>query len=347
VSIVAAGARSDAPPVRAAAGDYRFFGCYRLLLAWAVLTSHANHYLPEWVATLSLGNVGVFCFFVLSGFVIAEAIDRFYPGAPHRFLANRLLRIYPTYWAAAAVAVAVYLALDHPDLTFDTRSLVANLSILYTPAGTFFWLSLIWAVVVELRFYFLAALASAAAALVPRRAMLVMAAFALGALALYFVTWRADFQRLASFRYAPFFVLGTAAYYLVAYRSWRATVLAALSLPLVFHSYWIYNAVGPVAPVRTTVVFGATLALMLALACAPVPARVARMDKTLGDFTYPLYLVHMPIVYLFGRVVPWQGWQGYIAVAAASVAAAGAIVLAVDRPLQRLRDRIRRRRLYA
>jgi len=347
VSIVAAGVRADALPVRAAAGDYRLFGGYRFLLAWAVLTSHANHYLPDWVATLSLGNVGVFSFFVLSGLVIAEAIDRFYPRAPHRFLANRLLRIYPTYWAACVVAVAVYVALDHPDLSFDTRPVVANLSILYTPAGTFFWLSLIWAVVVELRFYFLAALAGAAGTLVPRRETLVMAAFALGALALYFVTWRLDFQRLASFRYAPFFVLGTAAYYVVGYGSWRATLLAAISLPLSFHSYWLYNAVGPVAPVRTTVLFGATLALMFALAYAPVPGRIARLDKTLGDFTYPLYLVHMPIVYLFGRVVPWQGWTGYFAVAAASVAAAGAIVLTVDRPLQRLRDRIRRRRLYA
>jgi peptidoglycan/LPS O-acetylase OafA/YrhL len=347
VSIAATGAYGDAPPARADAGDYRLFGGYRLLLAWAVLTSHANHYLPEWVATLSLGNVGVFCFFVLSGFVIAEAIDRFYPSAPHRFLANRLLRIYPTYWAACVVAITVYAALDHPDLTFDARSVAANLSILYTPAGTFFWLSLIWAVVVELRFYFLAALASAVGTMVPRRETLVMAAFAFGALVLYFVTCWFDFQRFASFRYAPFFVLGTAAYYLIAHRSRRAAALAAISLPLAFHSYWLYNAVGLVTPIRTVVVFGATLVLMFALAYVPVSGRAARLDKRLGDFTYPLYLVHMPVVYLFGRVVSLQGWPGYVAIATASVAVAGAIVLAVDRPLQHLRDRIRRRRLHA
>jgi len=152
VTSASVGARADAPPAPATAGDYRLFGGYRMLLAWLVLTSHANRYLPDWVGSLALGNVGVFCFFVLSGFVIAEALDRFYPGVPHRFLANRLLRIYPTYWAVCAIAVAVYAAVDHPELRFDAGSLAANLSILYTPSGTFFWISVIWAVVVELRF---------------------------------------------------------------------------------------------------------------------------------------------------------------------------------------------------
>lgn len=347
MSIASVGARADALPGLASAGDYRLFGGYRLLLAWLVLTSHASAFLPGWVATLSLGNVGVFCFFVLSGFVIAEALDRFYPQTPHRFLANRLLRIYPTYWAVCAVAVAVYIAVDHPELSFDAKSLAANLLILYTPSGTFFWISVIWAVVVELRFYFVAAVAGAVTTVVPRQQTLVLAAFAVAALTLYLVTWTLDFQRLASFRYAPFFLLGMAGYHLVGYGSRRAAILAAASLPLVFHSYWLYNAVGPTAPVRTTLVFAVVLALMFVLAYVPVPRRAAPVDKSLGDLTYPLYLVHLPIVYLLPRVLPWEGLMGYAAVAAASVAAAGAIVLAVDRPLMQLRDRIRRRRLYA
>jgi hypothetical protein len=65
---------------------YRMLGSYRALLAIFVLVSHTSMWLPPWVAPLALGNVGVLSFFVLSGFVIAEAGDVFYPGMPHRFL---------------------------------------------------------------------------------------------------------------------------------------------------------------------------------------------------------------------------------------------------------------------
>jgi len=152
---------------------------------------------------------------------------------------------------------------------------------------------------------------------------------------------------LASFRYAPFFLLGMAGYYLVIYGSRQSAILAAVSLPVALHSYWLYNTVGPTAPVGTALLFAAMLALMFALAYVPVPRHAAPADKSLGDLTYPLYLVHLPIVYLLPRVVPWEGWMGYAAVAVTSVVAAGAIVSAVDRPLNRLRDHIRRRRLYA
>ena len=329
------------------AGDYRLFGGYRLLLAWLVLTSHASGYLPDWVAPLALGNVGVFCFFVLSGFVIAEACDRFYPAAPQRFLVNRLLRIYPTYWVACAIAVAVYVALGHPDLRLDAASIAGNLVVVYARPGTFFWISVIWAVGIELRFYFVAAVASAAMTLAKGRETLVQGAFAVGALLLYVVTTASDFQRLATFRHAPFFVLGMALYYVVRSGSRRAAVLAAISLPLALHSYWIYNSAGSGVPIGTTLAFGVALAPMLALAYVPVPARVARVDKWLGDLTYPLYLVHWPIVYLFERVVPLQGGVGYLAIGAASLAAATGMVLALEQPLMLVRDRVRRRRLYA
>jgi peptidoglycan/LPS O-acetylase OafA/YrhL len=325
--------------------DYRFLGAFRLLLAWMVLTSHANHYLPAWVAPLALGNVGVFSFFVLSGFVIAEACDRFYAGAPHRFLLNRLLRIYPTYWLTCVLALAIYVPLGHPELQLDAASIAANLAILVAPQGTFFWISLIWAVGIELRFYFVAALMSLAHGLV-KRPVLVHALFWVGALVLYLVTVASDYQRLATFRHAPYFVFGVALYHFVAYRGVRAALAAAGAFPFVLHAYWAYNAAGPTALPSSTLVFVATLAAMVALCFVTIPIRAARVDKLLGDLTYPLYLVHWPIVWLVGQALPGAGFEGYLAVALASLAAAG-LVLLMEQPLTRLRDRVRRRRLYA
>ena len=329
-----------------AAQDYRFFGAFRLLLAWLVLTSHASHYLPSWVMPLSLGNVGVFGFFVLSGMVIAEACDRFYAGAPHRFLLNRLLRIYPTYWMCCLIALAVYVPLGHPDLKLDGGALLANFSILLGPQGGFLWLSLIWAVGIELRFYFVAALMGLAEKLLPSHRTSVHAAFWTGALALYLVTVATDYQRLATFRHAPYFVFGVAFYFYFAYRTRLAALASLGALPFVLHAYWRYVGAGEAALTASTLVFVAILIAMACLAFVSVPLRLARADKALGDLTYPLYLVHWPVVWLIGQAMPGAGFEGYAAVLFASFAAAG-LVLVMEQPLTRLRDRVRRRRLYA
>ncbi len=316
-----------------------------------MLTSHANQYLPAWIGPLALGNVGVFCFFTLSGFVIAEACDRFYADAPQRFLLNRLLRIYPTYWLCCLIALAIYIPLGHPELKLDALSVAANLSILFVPQGAFLWLSLIWAVGIELRFYFVAALMGFAQMLFKRRPTLLPAAFWIGALALYLLTVAFDYQRLATFRHAPYFMLGVSLYHFVAYRTHGAALAALAALPFAVHSYWIYSTAGPTDVLPSTLLFATMLALMLALSFATVSARIARIDKALGDLTYPLYLVHWPVVWLIGRFLPGAGLDGYGAaagygmVALASVAAA-ALVLLLEQPLTHLRDRIRRRRLY-
>jgi peptidoglycan/LPS O-acetylase OafA/YrhL len=65
----------------------------------------------------------------------------------------------------------------------------------------------------------------------------------------------------------------------------------------------------------------------------------------LGDLTYPLYLVHWPIIYLVDTLWPHRGIGVYGVIVLASLGAA-MLVLLLERPLTRLRDRVRRRRLY-
>ena len=50
-------------------------------------------------------------FFVLSGFIIAEAIDVFYQRPAAAFLLNRVLRLGPPYWVAVIVSIAVHVGL--------------------------------------------------------------------------------------------------------------------------------------------------------------------------------------------------------------------------------------------
>ena len=97
-------------------GAYKVFGIYRFVLALLVVVSHTWEFsfeAPErhFVFSLGIGNIGVMTFFILSGFIISEAIDQFYWGRPYSFLGNRFLRVIPPFWAAIGVSVMVHAVL--------------------------------------------------------------------------------------------------------------------------------------------------------------------------------------------------------------------------------------------
>lgn len=327
--------------------DWYLFGTYRLILAMLVVTSHSSDFLPAWVMPLALGNAGVFGFFVLSGFVISEACDRFYAGAPQRFLLNRFLRLYPTYWAACALAFAIYWYIDHPQLNTSPIDLLSNLGIVYVPPGTFLWISVIWAVGIEIRYYLAAAAVSWLAAYLPRHASVVYGLGGLAALGLYIFTCLNGFGILATFRHAPFFVLGASAYFALSRRSRGAAALGAIAALMSIHSYWVYNAQGPTNLLPSTVIFGLVVTMLLGLAAAATKSRrMVAVDKFFGDFTYPLYLVHFPIVALVTSMAEGRSAKYYLVIVIASLVTSAVLIRSVERPLLQLRDHVRRRRLY-
>lgn len=128
---------TDAAPRAVTSHSYRFLGSYRLLLALFVLTSHSADFLAPFVRGLSLGNVGVMLFFVVSGAVIAEALDVFYKTSSARFLANRFLKIFPAYWATVAFFYATFVVFDPAVVRTEPWPILVNVSLLlsYLPAG--------------------------------------------------------------------------------------------------------------------------------------------------------------------------------------------------------------------
>ncbi|MEZ5838880.1 MAG: hypothetical protein R3D02_00040 [Hyphomicrobiales bacterium] len=88
--------------VKAAQLRYAPFGALRLGLALLVLLQHAAAQVAPasiagMVGPVEPGSIAVYAFFVLSGYIIAEAGEKIYSGRPFAFIANRLLRIVPTY----------------------------------------------------------------------------------------------------------------------------------------------------------------------------------------------------------------------------------------------------------
>ena len=76
----------------------------RLLLAFAVVASHAialGLYGRDWIGDrVTIGEVAVFGFFGISGFLIARSAERNSLG---RYLWQRVVRIFPAYWVCLVV----------------------------------------------------------------------------------------------------------------------------------------------------------------------------------------------------------------------------------------------------
>src|SRR5438552_7308081 len=109
------------------------------------------------------GWLGVHVFFAISGWCITEriatTIDR--GEGTGMFLIERLLRIFPTYWAAIAATLLIRLMASvfntaAPSTIFPAgiRGWLGTLLLMDPYIGTIAYLTVSWSLVYELGFYF-------------------------------------------------------------------------------------------------------------------------------------------------------------------------------------------------
>lgn len=359
---------------------YRPLGAFRLVLAMLVVIQHYGTTVapPALIAVLlplEVGSVAVLIFFVLSGFVIAEAVAKSYATKPRAFLTNRLLRILPVYALCTTVAVLVHYLLfiaglpiigvspttPAPEIMFSAKNILANFIAVLPPLNDvieadYNFLPVIWALRTEMLFYicvFLCLLISEGARRVcsgrqrPRDVYPIVLTVGYGvgmAVALASVAGWAP----PIFGFFPYFASGYALYlYYSAVAGTTPFLVAALAMVLVH-----FNSLAPLHPVYGYVrdqemQLALLAALMLAVAAlAALRMRASRIDRGLGDLTYPLYLVHrIPLTVLLA----WPslyGWIGLAAGCAASLMAAAVLTRLLDPLIGRLRERVRGGPLY-
>jgi peptidoglycan/LPS O-acetylase OafA/YrhL len=68
------------------------------------------------------------------------------------------------------------------------------------------------------------------------------------------------------------------------------------------------------------------------------------IDRAVGELSYGMYLVHLPIVYTYQHLL---GHIGSVPVALLSMAAAALLDIAIERPIDKLRQRLVERRASA
>jgi len=275
----------------------------RGISAMLVVLSHAFAAATHNSLNINLGQLGVFVFFMISGFVIPFSLKR--SESPYRrFLLSRFFRLYPAYWFSIALACGIwFITGEHqPSL----KNLAANATMLQMAIGAPNLIGVYWTLFIELIFY---------------ASCIVL--FSLGILdkpkrmiAVFFVLCAASFA-IALVRYFTHMKLPVAIplalslmYFGCVWRSaivekdleasfFMRSMLGCLTITALASCYlsyswdtslkegWISSAIGYVISLIAFVIFTTRVKITLAL---PV---------FLGAISYSLYLVHHPIIELF------------------------------------------------
>ncbi len=268
--------------------------CLRGIAAFAVLWYHLTNgntgFLPQGVlkSSGSYGWLGVEVFFVISGFILPYALQRagYRPADYFRFVWKRILRLDPPYLACIAIVIALNFAstlapgFRGPAFQFDLKQVLLHLGYL-NALFNYDWLNVVfWTLAIEFQFYLLIALLFPLVSH-PLLKVRVGACGGLASAAFLLPSGNLVFHHLF------LFLLGIWAFQIRAGLLPSAPLQAAGWALLAVGTYF---TLGP-QPACAGVVTGLLI----------VHARLkARPLLFLGQISYSLYLLHVPIG---GRVI--------------------------------------------
>ena len=345
-------------------------GAVRLILALSVAIWH----LPDAPIRLLGGEAAVSCFFAISGFYMAMVINEKYAtsgrGWAGRFYLSRFLRLYPAYLAVCVLTVVSFAIKSDPTVftarlpvspftqlglavenivvigqdVYELLCRVTNGSDVFN--GSYMLVGQAWTLSVEAFFYLLAPFAVRS---LRWTAILLLASLALR---LVMVTGFGFTPWIWGMRFFPntlcVFLAGAMAYRL--HRRWRHAVPSAAI------GKWLLIAGGGCFAISAVLRHGEGLLpadndlLMLGFyavfACA-IPfvfqaTRYSGVDRSIGELSYPLYLVHGRGQGILFSIVGWPHGRTFYMVTtlSLSILAAAGLWLAVERPCEILRQRI-------
>jgi peptidoglycan/LPS O-acetylase OafA/YrhL len=276
--------------------------CLRGIAALFVVLYHASFYSEQYFGGFgwqinffgNFASLGVAIFFVISGLLMANLIQR---SDPWKFLAHRVVRIYPSY----LVAVAVWLSID---AFLGIHSIGFHLfSLMLVPAGQRdYYLGVEWTLVFECSYY--------------------LALFLIALIGWYRYLNRIALFWIAGIAAAPLFIGWNERLLYPIYLIWLAPAnvafIGGLLIPSIARKIRVPVDTGIVAlcivvalgnsianpmVARWTVGAIATV-IVLDIARIDLPRRVLAGAFKLGDWSYALYLCHCPCIWIVYRLWP-------------------------------------------
>jgi peptidoglycan/LPS O-acetylase OafA/YrhL len=357
--------------------NYRVFGSFRFLLALMVVLSHTwelNFETPSehFIYQIGLGNIAVMGFFMLSGYIIAEAVNIFYPGRHFAFLVNRFFRLAPPYWGALAVSLITHYVLARfgvlrmpdypvpPSDMFTPGNLAVNLTDIFPvlnfnqilPAHSYYsFVRYAWAIRVEMAFY-CATFAVCWLAATARLSLRWLTIAAVSGFLLVHITNEYVRHLHWFFGYVPYFCCGVGLYFWQVRRDPLALAGVVVSYGLLvlhfsgytqdqhpFSAEWLdgLKRVSVELPLAITAFIPIVL---FALSKMMVSARAKAIDQALGNLSYPLYLNHYPVLVIF-LSLGWVGPVAQCAILLGAVALSAVMKTLIEAPMTPLRNRLR------
>ena len=327
-------------------------GMLRLYLAVSVFAWHVwqvddRHMIYSFAA--------VYCFFIMSGFYISMALDRNYPASPSgtlRFYANRILRLYPTYLAVLVMTASAFAAgiikiggvpnINGPwhfwpviwQLTVLPRVIYLNLTLNTTVDQNTF--NVFLSVGLEMIFYTIAPF------FVRWKTPNLILLFLASAI-WHFTPWILGWpDRQWQYEFFPsllvFFVAGALSYRLYLAIKYDIPKYVGWLLPIGIVTYGAcFNQ-----PIYTNYFepLAIDVSMVLMMPFLFVASRGSRIDKFLGDLSYPFFVFHPLAALLAGGGIGLPTNAGL----AFAIAIAGSVAIhfIVELPIDRMRSVIRK-----
>ena len=279
-------------------------GMLRFILAAMVVVSH--------LTSLNIGRPAVLLFFMLSGYWVSRLLAGWQASVP-AFYVSRTLRVWPLY---AVVTVLAWLLHAHAEAV-RPESLWSALTLLGLAARAGDVIGVSWSLDIELQFYLAIPLITLAAQRLQPLAVLALAVAAFGLGIALFAA------------HVP-----TLLFYLPAFTA-AMTMVPALS-GLLFKAQFTDSLAQNLGQM-------AWILLLAPFVAWNINQPSDRFDRWLGDLSYPLYLVHLPVVRMLAEVMPVTGAGGKLVAVVAVLVVSIAMFMGVDRPLEARRQRLWRR----
>lgn len=334
-------------------------GVLRFILALAVVASHSWRILPFPIVP---GSVAVQAFYIISGFYMALILTDKYLTKPHSyklFITNRILRIYPIYFFILVLTLLVY-ALSPEDnslkvlinllsqgnylgglvVIFSTIFIIGQETIRSSPGPIYDSLLVpqAWTLSLEFMFYFLVPF------LVRLKKIYLIVIFIAS---IHLRLWLFNQGYYSDPRDTGFFptelalfILGMLSfnvYQRIQHKkiSWDLNILVFLAVI----SLTIFLAVIDLNPLFKVIFYFAAVGMGLPFIF--YLTRDSRFDRWIGEFSYPIYISHILIKYIFsvhlgftGKFDPAYGWW----VAGGSFLLSYILLYAVIYPIDKIRE---------
>ncbi len=312
------------------------FGTFRLVLALMVVWHHlVDREMAGWIA--------VFGFYCLSGYLMTRIVNETYNTGISgfaRYLTNRLLRIYPTYLVVLALtmaAIALWPAgagARYPDMMFTTATILTNISILGFDGKTPMFIGTAWSLPAEIIHYV------AIGALLGRSKLATALWFLFGAqIVIFGLAWGLP---PSWFYFSP---VGSTVAFATGAMIWHfRDKLPRTRADVGFAAIAAVLLLGTLMPRDIGMrIGGLYIGLLMAAACVTYLRDLpgTPLDRRLGEFSYPLFLIHMPVDMIVRGITDDDGLHMILVSLPITFALSWLAVVLIERPVEHLRSSLR------